>query len=193
MKTENIEESVDTNEGGIRMKKVKVTRGQAEAIEEFQKTVHELGISLDELKVIFESGYEVKPEFKVGDWVYDMQCNKVACVDRRGVDDIRVWVDDEDFNFFAIVNIRHATPEEIQQEKERRFWKKHGRDVWELKRGDIVRLSNGWIIEIDSIDLSQDFAVRFINQSYVEDGALLKNVQKLIIPVENRLDVKTND
>src|SRR5690625_5030028 len=97
--------------------KVVLTKEQAEAIEEFQKTVHELGISLDELKVIFESGYEVKPEFKVGDWVYDIQYNKVARIDHRGVDDNRVWVDDEDFNFFAIVNIRHATPEEIKQEK----------------------------------------------------------------------------
>lgn len=168
--------------------KVVLTKEQAKAIEEFQKTVHELGISLDELKGIFESGYEVKPEFKVGDWVYDMQYNKVACVDHRGVDDIRVWVDDEDYNFFAIVNIRHATPEEIEEEKERRFFAEYGRDVWELKRGDIVRLSNGWIVEIDSIDLSQDFAVRFINQNYVEDGAQLKNVQKLIVPVEKRLD-----
>ena len=160
------------------MKKAKVTREQAEAIEKFQKTVHELGISLDELKVIFESGYEVKPEFKVGDWVYDIQCNKVARIDHRGVDDIRVWVDDEDYNFFAIVNIRHATPEEIEEEKERRWWKKHGREFRQLKQNDlIIDTRTGEVFSLSSIGVRNGF-----NKFY-----------KVICFAENRLDVKTDD
>ena len=123
--------------GYIRMtEKVKVTKEQAEAIEKFQKTVHELGISLDELKVIFESGYEVKPEFKVGDWVICKKTKQIGQIEEYGIWDDSVWVTNDEFNFFT--DYRHATPSEIAEEKERRWWKKHGRKKWDLKRGDIL-------------------------------------------------------
>ena len=41
-----------------------------------------------------------------------------------------------------IENIRHATSEEIAEEKQRRWWSERGRDVWELKVLDKIRLSN---------------------------------------------------
>ena len=155
--------------------KVVLTKEQAKAIEEFQKTVHELGISSDELKVIFESGYEVKPEFKENDWVCDMQHNKVARIDHRGVDDNCVWVDDEDYNFFAIENIRHATPEEISEEKERRWWAKHGREFRQLKQSDlIIDTRTGEVFSLSSIGVRNGF-----NKFY-----------KVICFAENRLDVK---
>lgn len=41
-------------------------------------------------------------------------------------------------NFSLNHIIRHATPEEIAKETERSWWKKHGRDYWELKEDDIL-------------------------------------------------------
>src|SRR5690625_3914269 len=37
--------------------------------------------------------------------------------------------------------LRHATLDEIEEEKERRWWAKHGRDVWELKKGDVIGIN----------------------------------------------------
>ena len=176
--------------------KVVLTKEQAKAIEKFQKTVHELGISSDELKVIFESGYEVKPEFKVGDWVYDIQHNKVARIDHRGVDDNRVWVDDEDFNFFAIVNIRHATPEEIAEEKERRLFAEHGRKKWELKRGDILIDESGHTRIVrgstDAHGFLDENKVHFMDGDW-EIFEYVKKIYKVACFAENRLDVKKDD
>src|SRR5699024_5125782 len=49
---------------------------------------------------------------------------------------------------------RHATPDEIAKEKQRRWWAKHGRDVWELKNGDLLNTGNG-ILVYDSTYLGE--------------------------------------
>jgi len=35
--------------------------------------------------------------------------------------------------------LRYATPEEIAEEIQRRWWAKHDRKVWELKEGDVLK------------------------------------------------------
>lgn len=142
------------------MEKVKLTKEQANAIEwalqkeneyspdrllrlrssdnaNFHNELYPLNdIDIAVLARALYIGYEVEPEFKVGDWIHDNITNRVAKIDERGYDGELAWVDDEFHNFFT--DFRHATPEEIQQEKERRWWAKHDREVWELRPGDVL-------------------------------------------------------
>lgn len=211
MKTENIEESVDTIEGGFRMtEKVVLTKEQAKAIEEIKDIDYAINIHsfnkrpdspLADIKTSTLAralfvGYEVEPEFKVGDWVYDIQYNKVARIDHRGVDDNRVWVDDEDFNFFAIVNIRHATPEEIAEEKERRLFAEHGRKVWELKKYDRIKCKST-DKEYEILDVEKPLRFKVLDMRDVHLRNLeFYNTQQIssrfvvVCFAENRLDVK---
>ena len=76
-------------------------------------------------------GYEVEETFEVGDWVKDTSTNAVIKInDRQHRNNL---IDPRH------TTIRHATPEEIAKEKQRRWWAKHGRDVWELRDGDLLR------------------------------------------------------
>src|SRR5690625_2379411 len=92
------------------------------------------GLTNDEIARALYVGYEVESEFKVGDWVYHVFREKVGIV---------TYVDDDYVKFDGVFNgdfhyFRHATPEEIAKEKERRWWQKHYRDVWEIKLRDLL-------------------------------------------------------
>jgi|SRR5699024_336258 len=145
------------------MEKVKLTQEQAEAIEErlkFSHKKHEIvrctatkgwvgdtpmkDIPLDKIIRALYIGYEVEPEFAVGDWV-------ISKKDKIGIpgqitefEYDKYWEDNfADYGINSMYrarlsNLRHATPEEIAKEKRRAWWAKHGREVWELKRGDVI-------------------------------------------------------
>jgi len=185
---------------GKRMEKVKVTKAQAEAIEEYKEKVmgvfdflHDLagthhinshGEEQEEeaikLMKAFTDGYEVEPEFKVGDWIYIDECathtNKEHVRKIVAVNPPAITLDDNWNIGLESGHIRHATPSEIKQEKERRFWAGLGREVNEYKKGDIA-------ININRV-IAEPFVV--INDCVVD-------YLKLVCPVENRLDVKTNE
>lgn len=73
-------------------------------------------------------GYEVEPQYKVGDWIYSINSRAVGKVVRVGNDFVEIDnAEGATFNY-----IRHATPEEIQAEKDRRKWA-------EIEEGDVVR------------------------------------------------------
>src|SRR5699024_3825332 len=95
-------------------------------------------------------GYEVEETFKVGDWVVKgYEGNRGEVIGKvegitestYGIEELHgIWS-----NFLKhktiIANdgdIRHATPEEIADEKQRRWWSKHGREVYEFKSGDLI-------------------------------------------------------
>lgn len=187
------------------MNKVKLTREQAEELE-IQKrelkpkdivqrrilTIYPnsvfTSIELDTLIKALYIGYEIKEEFKVGDWVVKEfegitgdVIGKVEKIDESnyGVEQLHgLWS-----NFLKhktiIVNegnVRHATPEEIEQEKERRWWAKHDRKVWELRVGDVL-----WDVrrgELYSMDKNRD----------VVDGKPRK-YHKIVCFAEERLDL----
>src|SRR5690606_29085439 len=150
------------------MEKVKVTREQAEAIEYLKKLLSDTSERKRNLQLIKEKldhdyhwespnfkaaneipddifiaalhyGYEVEPKFEVGDWVvidYKEHGTKVGKI--KGYIKKDAFYIDNNHAAGSIMNTRHATPEEIVAEKERRWWAKHGRDVWELREGDIL-------------------------------------------------------
>ena len=139
------------------MEKVKLTKLQAEAIE-IIKTDTKSGWTYGNLKTQNEKtwkdepfaslnklsfsdfldalhvGYEVEEEYRGDEWVVNTANGKVANIERVAPD--RVWVDDENARYFMKSALRHATPEEIKAEQERRVWKSIGREVGELKFGD---------------------------------------------------------
>lgn len=136
------------------MEKVKITQKAANLIENTRKKMsdHEIvrkhediilikkgTMDLDTLIKALYIGYEVDPEFKIGDWVksrHGVGIGKIVKFSELGYyTDFNMIVTDED--------IRHATPEEIATEKERRFFAENGRDPWELKRYDNLSAGEG--------------------------------------------------
>src|SRR5699024_10634960 len=95
------------------------------------KTFH--SISVDDLIKALYIGYEVEPEFNGGDWVHVSWSNnnpsvhkviktgvRSTCGNKNGIE-----IDWGGSPTPPLDIIRHATPEEIEQEKERRWWKSH--------------------------------------------------------------------
>lgn len=199
------------------MEKQIITREQAEALNEiFEKTAFtkdelidlyaETGLyrslrdlSVSELAKALYIGYEVEPEFKVGDWVFwETKSNgpipktafKIENFIKNGV------YPDEWPSPYAgggpipIEELRHATPEEIEKEKERRWWAKHGRDVWELREGDLLY---GLYKQFYEVKSARNSGVRFLYDKDYRSWNLIKNKYKVACFVEDRKDVKDND
>ena len=145
------------------MEKVKLTQEQADAIERGIKIYgksrimndHALdgwvgnlndlnGLTKDEIARALYVGYEVVPEFKVGDWVY-VEAPKEELPNVYKIMNTERYIVNLDrlYGKHKKSDIRHATPKEIAEEKERRWWVKHGRDVWELKEGDVLKENGG--------------------------------------------------
>ena len=195
--------------------KVKLTRPQAAAIEriksnsvQFNIEKHESkswrdlsglnDLSTEELALALFIGYEIKEEFKVGDWViHDIK--KIGKVKKINDDVITIDVElgyTRNNGELAYVNtlaryFRHATPEEIAEEKERRWWTKHSRKPWELKVGDVL------IYEDSLLDLPEIIEIVKVEDDtiYFSDGDLeyMSDINfgyKVICFAENRLDLQ---
>src|SRR5690625_5201196 len=138
------------------MGKVKLTKKQADLIKSIKDTDYAINIhglnkrpdsplqelTTAELARALYVGYEVEPEYSVGDWV------RVNWSDRTTINRITdiysdlVKDDGEQCNKSPSIEIIEvATAEEVSEEKERRWWKKHDRDVWELKKGDVIGIN----------------------------------------------------
>lgn len=137
-------------------------------------------------------GYEVEPEFKVGDWVHvswysnESGVYQVEEVYKNG--SIRIDVENE----IAITKlcpplhmVRHATESEIAEEKERRFWAKLGRKTCEYRAGDIVEFE-GRANVIEAVRGGGNVVV------LEHEGTHFAHI-RMICPAENRLDVNTNE
>lgn len=146
------------------MKKVKITQEQAEAIERIKKehlehlikikkkpfTYHVrpweepiLKLEPEDIQSALFEGYEVEPEFKVGDWVVVRFEGEEWITDLTKESEFGGFYTDsrlpgEKQKFYSGSILRHATPEEIATEKTRRWWDKHGREPWEIKEGDCL-------------------------------------------------------
>ena len=131
--------------------------------------------------------YVVEQPFQVGDWVY----HKTSTLRNEYVGRLTNitsnnsgWIDRSYKNGNQVSakmkELRHATPEEIAQEKKRRFWAELGREVDEYKIGDIVA-KNGNIQEISGV-LRDGWKIQTYSLP-VYNGELT-----LICPVERRMD-----
>lgn len=125
-------------------------------------------------------GYEVEETFEVGDWVvrtkelghqnfYEGKIFKVKRIDKGHLTGQRVVVDNDDNSEHVFENIRHATPEEIAEEKQRRWWGENGRDVWELKQGDVVMGKHREIHEVTADPKSHRYGCYTMDDSFDVD------------------------
>ena len=117
-------------------------------------------LSLEEFMRILYIGYEVEKEYAVGEWVVFRNISgqtvtaKVIAVqygnERIQFDSISGWQP------IAYV-VRHATPEEIKAEKERRVWAGIGRKVGQFMYGDVgVSHSESIWTELSSLKTLRD-------------------------------------
>lgn len=151
------------------MGKVKVTREQAIAIEDFllhnvsgkrgmlngharhygirEVATKSWGYPFESLNDLLMSeladalyiGYEVEETFDVGDWV-TTPLSKVLLVKSLNTNSPNVTIVKLDNEtVWGISLLRHATPEEIATEKTRRWWEFHGRREGSLKEFDLIK------------------------------------------------------
>src|SRR5699024_8180796 len=112
-------------------------------------------------------GYEVEPQYpKEGDWVkYDTGSTTIyGQIDTTAFDDVTGNFSDGTRQRVHKCAVNFMTNEEITIEKERRWWAKHGRDVWELELLDKVRLSN---VEYEVIEVCQKGVYKVQTNEYV--------------------------
>ena len=109
-----------------------------------------------------------KPEFKVGDYVVDDSSFLTMKVDGSSnslVDSAICY----NFRYFTVRNnfvceagyLRHATPSEIEEYKVAMTFHKHGRNPFELKKGDLIRTPSGSLTLISNPEnyTKEDFLV----------------------------------
>lgn len=162
------------------MSKVKLTKKQADAIEyemagseralEIFTRIHLNGwranrnqclneLTLDELVRAVLIGYEVVPEFKIGDkLIYQYKQNNIFGEVNR---DLSVrWSDNVESTKEKIEQlndlgeVRLATESEIKEEKRRRWWSARDREVWEVYEGDIIKAKeDGLAFNVSSLNI----------------------------------------
>ena len=186
--------------------KVVLTQEQADAVEsakkrygkdqflyEFSRMLHEISplqftgslgpindLALHRVAKALYIGYEVESELEVGDWVIDEEFDgligKITKIEDKVV--WASWGGDDEEKYIIKSELRHATPEEIAKEKERIWWSEHGRDVWELKVLDKIRLSN---VEYEVIEVCRKgvYKVR-TNESVPFDTIYVTNDQSKV-------------
>ncbi|WP_176140661.1 hypothetical protein [Halobacillus salinus] len=127
--------------------------------------------------------YEVEEPFNVGDWVMHHACKRpekaVRINDRNELE--------SEYSLDRLSEFRHATPDEIAQEVERRKWAAFGRKVDEYKTGDIVRHKDfNRLLEVTDVNLS----TAHITGDFADSEAVAdKYWLTLVTPVEQRLDL----
>ena len=179
--------------------KVILTKEQAEAIETKKGTTGSAAVakhlegwtwpenkclndlSMEQFVKALYIGYEVEETFEVGDWIYSKQVEKIIQINDEG--------SLAGYNTFPTY-YRHATPEEIAEEKQRRWWRKHGRGVWELRKGDVISDDDGEFHEVSNNNENEDGVSTMsggFNQTYLE------KYSKVICFAEDRKDIDGGD
>src|SRR5699024_4875730 len=149
---------------------------------------------LDRLIKALYIGYEVEETFKVGDWVVDVYegITRIDSKEKEGLwigEGTLTWVN---YDGECYERLRHATPEEIAKEKQRRWWAKHGRDVWELSLYDSVITKEGHPFTISYIyrDYSGGTVKYELNNGAYYDKDDMEDKFKILYFAEDRKDIE---
>ncbi|MFD1450867.1 hypothetical protein [Oceanobacillus sojae] len=146
-------------------------------------------LSTDDIARALYIGYEVIPQFKVGDWViFEYKAVRVIgeILEIETDEFFTAKVDDPKYQVpqnIALSKLRHVIPEEIQQEKKRRFWEKLGREVDEYRQGDIVTTGFGNYTSITKLEMNK-------KSVYFDGPEAERSFDEiyLVAPEEQRLD-----
>lgn len=187
------------------MVRVKINQKQADAIERLKKEQYKrieevkanseiylsdwekplFQLDADDIQNALFEGYEVEPEFYVGDWVNHRLhgIGKVIEVNKNTLEIYRSSGDEEGAYVWRKKNVRHATKQEA-------WWAKHGRDVWELKPGDIIRVPGRSFHEVTSSINDCKRGKYTFNDGYdLNVDELKSGIYELACLVEDRKDV----
>lgn len=89
--------------------------------------------------------YVVETEYKLDEWIVAETDEKgpyvgqITDIDRLEGTNIWFTINNKGVTYrTSAENVRHATPEEIEKEKQRRWWEENNREVWELSKGDCL-------------------------------------------------------
>lgn len=196
------EKVVLTRDQANAVESAKKRYGKDQFLYEFSRMLHEISplqftgslgpindLALHRVAKALYIGYEVESELEVGDWVvrtkelnhqnfHEGKIFKVKRIVKGHLTKDLLVVDNDDNSEHLFENIRHATPEEIAKEKERIWWSERGRDVWELKVLDKIRLSN---VEYEVIEVCRKgvYKVR-TNESVPFDTIYVTNDQSKV-------------
>lgn len=193
------------------MSKIKLTQEQARMFENHKYAVKTLlqkrvcdncptsidDVPIDDVVKAIVYGYEVEPEYEEGDWViYNGKVVQIVGI-TKGYSpitphEINFAIDDDDWYDYQKIE-SHATPSEIAEEKERRWWKKHGREPWELEDRDLLIDSTGEIYTVWIGDNEFDLTSNGDVVLSVCDPKILRDSFEVLCFAENRLDVKDDE
>lgn len=187
--------------------KVRLTQEQADALEELKKIQHDSQIigtnvrcrvqedmsnehheklyelTLDTLIKALYIGYELKPKYNAGDWVKNKINQHVFQLDNGTARIINKYIEKHN-------HIRHATPEEIAEEKRLMWWYENDRHVYEFKVGDLIKCK-GVTSEVEEVEI--DLIWIKLNRS---KGTLTKEIYhqiKVICFAEDRMDMECEE
>lgn len=150
-------------------------------------------LSIEDMAKALYIGYEVEEEWQTGDWVV----TKSGYIGEiEFINEIEGWANigyskdtlkrgvclAKTFNLDEIK--RHATEQEIAQEKERRFFARHGRKLWELRKGDLLYEKGASF----TVSNPGEIAVRFEESKLLFDWDKITKNFKVSCFVEDRLD-----
>src|SRR5699024_7830001 len=146
--------------------------------------------TVNELHKVIDGEYEVESEFKVGDWVVDVYegITRIDSKEKEGLwigEGTLTWVN---YDGECYERLRHATPEEITKEKQRRWWAKHGREVKELKKGDVLIDAHN---DVYVVSKNMTLIELGINQSFlISYDRIGKGDYEVLCFVEDRKDIE---
>src|SRR5690625_4814185 len=192
------------------LKKVRLTKEQARAVEVFKDNnltlkdyaYENLSEELDPIQILgidkmaraLYVGYEIEPDFKVGDWA---ECNdgnvgKVTNMRDDGfltIETIDGFIGAHEKNFRVLTHVeKKKAKEKFTKEKQRRWWPEHGRGVWELKERDLLRqVHDNTKHEVRR--MYKDGSVSFVNDSGALSKLSIQSHYKVICFAEDRKDL----
>lgn len=125
--------------------------GMVKAVETLRIWTHDEegdGRNADRLLDALVNGYEIEPELEVGDWIlweneHTSIILEIKELNKYGFHKDRYLINDE---YGSGGYVRHLAPEEIVAEKERLAWAEIGREVGEIRQGDIGEGNTGRLI-----------------------------------------------
>src|SRR5690625_2351545 len=185
------------------MEKVKLTPEQANAIKKwinkelliiakasglFEHSTDEsiAELTMEQLVKALYIGYEVEPEFKVGDWFVNANgtIGKITNINESGEfegfwETTEMLCENDNY-------VRHTTPSEIAEDTERRWWVKYDRNLWELRKGDLLIDKHfGKIAEVREVEDNHYLIGKFTSYESLD---FIKRNYTVVCFAEQRLD-----
>lgn len=127
------------------MEKVTISEKQEQTINEFKNAL--AGFSEDVLAEVIRGNYRVEEKYEVGDFVTIVAKNSkegktFELIGKRDEGVYLLKMSPTSNMLWHIEEFRHATPEEIKAEQERKVWAGIGREVKEFKPRDFVEIEH---------------------------------------------------